>query len=158
MEVVWRALLYKSSAAEGRKLQARAALLGLAADARAARAPEPEGRRQRQRTPASHVLQGEARLKQEQRELEKCGLDLLKAIDACGTEDGKPAQAVDIVSSGQLGWVAPPEKEAPPPPPVRAHRRVWPHPLRDKSDCHCRKTATEYYRNPGVKWWSCTAN
>ena len=28
---------------------------------------------------------------------------------------------------------------------------------RDKSDCHFRKTATKYYRKPGIKWLSCTA-
>jgi hypothetical protein len=28
---------------------------------------------------------------------------------------------------------------------------------RDESDCHCRKTATEYDRKPGIKWLRCTA-
>ena len=27
----------------------------------------------------------------------------------------------------------------------------------DKSDCHSRKTATEYDSKPGIKWLSCTA-
>ena len=27
---------------------------------------------------------------------------------------------------------------------------------RGKSDCHFRKTATEYDRKPGIKWLSCT--
>jgi hypothetical protein len=33
-------------------------------------------------------------------------------------------------------------------------REGW---ARDKSDCHFRKTATEYDRKPGIKWLSCTA-
>ena len=28
---------------------------------------------------------------------------------------------------------------------------------RDKSDCHFKKTATEYDRKSGIKWLSCTA-
>ena len=28
---------------------------------------------------------------------------------------------------------------------------------RAKSDCHFKKTATEYDRKPGIKWLSCTA-
>ena len=27
--------------------------------------------------------------------------------------------------------------------------------LRDKSDCHFRKTATDYDRKPGIKWLGC---
>jgi hypothetical protein len=29
--------------------------------------------------------------------------------------------------------------------------------IRDKSDCHFRKAATEYNRKPGIKWFSFTA-
>jgi hypothetical protein len=76
----------------------------------------------------------------------------------CGAAEGAAEGAGEGAAAGAL-WVAPLAGDAlvfysgrPDGAPLRA-----PFAPRVLSDCHVRKTATEYDRKPGIKWLGCNA-